>query len=112
MDIAAPVLRTKLTEAGRWAHGRCKLFDLAKVARPLAAEAVRRIDAIFDVQRSINGPPAEPRLALRQTHVAPLVTDLETWMRGARGTMSRHVEVAQGHGPHAPTLGYVQPVPR
>ncbi len=69
---------------------------MAKVARaPLAAEAVRRIDAIFDVERSINGLPAEQRLALRQTHVAPLVTDFETWMRAARGKMSRHAEVAK-----------------
>jgi transposase len=85
-----------VTEAGCWAHGRRKLFDLAKVARaPLAAEAVRQIDAIFDVERSINGLPAEQRLALRQKHVAPLVTGLETWMRAARGKMSRHAEVAK-----------------
>jgi len=85
-----------LTEAGCWAHGRRKLFDLAKVARaPLATEAVRRIDAIFDVERSINGLPAEQRLALRQKHVAPLVADLEAWMRAARGKMSRHAEVAK-----------------
>ena len=85
-----------LTEAGCWAHGRRKLFDLAQVARaPLAAEAVRRIDAIFDVERSINGLPAEQRLAIRQSHVAPLVADLEAWMRAARGKMSRHAEVAK-----------------
>ena len=85
-----------LTEAGCWAHGRRKLFDLAQVARaPLAAEAVRRIDAIFDVERSINGLPAEQRLAVRQSHVAPLVADLEAWMRAARGKMSRHAEVAK-----------------
>ena len=85
-----------LTEAGCWAHGRRKLFDLAQVARaPLAAEAVRRIDAIFDVERGINGLPAEQRLAVRQTYVAPLVADLEAWMRAARGKMSRHAEVAK-----------------
>ncbi|MGI4802990.1 MAG: IS66 family transposase [Janthinobacterium lividum] len=85
-----------LTEAGCWAHGRRKLFDLAQVARaPLAAEAVRRIDAIFDVERSINGLPAEQRLALRKMHVAPLMADLEIWMREARGKMSRHAEVAK-----------------
>lgn len=31
---------------------------------------------------------------MRKVHVAPLVADLETWMRGARGKMSRHAEVA------------------
>ena len=39
--------------------------------------------------------PAEQRLAVRQTQVAPLVMDLEIWMRGARATMSRHAEVAR-----------------
>jgi transposase len=85
-----------LTEAGCWAHGRRKLFELAEVAKaPLAVEAVRRIDAIFDAERSINGLPAEQRLAVRQRHVAPLVADLETWMRAARARMSRHAEVAK-----------------
>jgi len=70
-------------------------WDRFAMAHPLAAEAVRRIDAIFDVERSINGLPAEQRLALRQKHVAPLVADLEAWMRGARGKMSRHAEVAK-----------------
>jgi len=56
-----------ITEAACWAHGRRKLFKLAEVARaPLAAEAVRRIDQIFAVERAINGLPAEQRLAVRQ----------------------------------------------
>ena len=83
-------------EAGCWAHGRRKLFELAELARaPLAVDAVRRIDAIFDVERSINGLPVEQRLALRQKHVAPLVANLETWMRNARSKMSRHADVAK-----------------
>jgi transposase len=85
-----------VTEAGCWSHGRRKLFDLAQLARaPLAAEAVRRIDAIFDAERAINGVPAEQRLAVRQNQVAPLVRDLEIWMRGVRATMSRHADVAK-----------------
>ncbi len=85
-----------VTEAGCWSHGRRKLFDLAQLARaPLAAEAVRQIDAIFEAERTINGVPAEQRLAVRQTRVAPLVTDLEIWMRGVRATMSRHADVAK-----------------
>ena len=85
-----------ITEAGCWAHGRRKLFDLARLARaPLAAEAVRRIDAVFDAERNINGLPPERRLAVRKEHIAPLVTGLETWMRAARGKMSRHADVAK-----------------
>jgi len=82
-------------EAGCWAHGRRKLFELAEVGKaPIAAEAVRRIDAIFDAERAINGLPAEQRLAVRQERIAPPVTDLETWMRGERGKLSRHADVA------------------
>jgi transposase len=85
-----------ITEAACWAHGRRKLFDLARLAKaPLAAEAVRRIDAIFELERSINGLPAEQRLAFRQRQVAPLVTELESWMRAARAKLSRHAEVAR-----------------
>ena len=85
-----------LTEAACWAHGRRKLFDLAQLFKaPLAAEAVRRIDAIFEIERSINGLPRAQRLAVRQANVAPLVRELETWMRQVRGKMSRHAEVAK-----------------
>lgn len=85
-----------ITEAACWAHGRRKLFKLADLARaPLAAEAVRRIDAIFAAERAINGLSAEQRLAVRQQQIAPLVTALETWMREHRARMSRHAEVGK-----------------
>jgi transposase len=85
-----------ITEAACWAHGRRKLFELAELARaPLAIEAVRRIDAIFDAERAINGLPAAARLAVRQQHIAPLVAELETWMEENRGTLSQHNSVAK-----------------
>ena len=85
-----------IAEAACWAHGRRKLFVLADVAKaPLAIEAVRRIDAIFDVERDINGIAAEQRRALRQVRVAPLVGALEIWMRAERSKLSRHADVAK-----------------
>ncbi len=69
---------------------------MAEVARaPLAVEAVRRIDAIFDAERAINGLPAEQRLAVRRQHIAPLVADLEAWMRQTCGKLSRHADVGK-----------------
>jgi hypothetical protein len=83
-------------EAGCWAHGRRKLFVLADVAKaPLAVEAVRRIDAIFAIERDINGLPAAQRHAVRQVRTLPLVMALEAWMRDERGKLSRHAEVAK-----------------
>ena len=85
-----------ITEAACWSHGRRHLFKLADVAKaPLAIEAVRRIDVIFDVEREINGLPAAQRHAIRQTRVAPLVASLEQWMRAERGRLSRHADVAK-----------------
>lgn len=85
-----------IIEAACWAHGRRKLFELADVAKaPLATEAVRRIDAIFDVEREINGLSSAQRHAIRQTRVVPLVASLEQWMRAERGKLSRHADVAK-----------------
>ena len=85
-----------ITEAACWAHGRRKLFVLADVAKaPLAVEAVRRIDAIFAVERDINGQSAEHRLAVRRERVAPLVASLEQWMRNERVKLSRHNDIAK-----------------
>jgi transposase len=85
-----------ITEAACWAHGRRHLFKLAELAKaPLAIEAVRRIDAIFDVERDINGLSAARRQAIRQVRMAPLVTSLEQWMRTERGKLSRHADIAK-----------------
>ena len=85
-----------IIEAACWSHGRRKFFVLAEIAKaPLALEAVRRIDAIFALEREANGLAAEPRLAFRTERVAPLVADLETWLRAERVRLSRHAEVAK-----------------
>ena len=60
----------------------------AQPISPLALEAVKRIDAIFDIERTINGLTAAERLAVRQSGVAPLVADLERWMRAESATLS------------------------
>jgi transposase len=95
-----------ITEAGCWAHARRKLFELADVASkarkakpttisPIAFEAVQRFDAIFALERSINGLPPEARVAARRKDIAPLVNDLIDWMKRERGKLSRHNEVAK-----------------
>jgi transposase len=90
-----------------WSHGRRKFFELADIAAnarrgkdappisPIALEAVRRIDALFDVEREINGLSTEERLAVRRLRSAPLVAALEEWMRAERTKLSRHNAVAK-----------------
>ena len=60
---------------------------------PIALEAVKRIDALFDVEREINGLSAAGRLAPRRS--APLVAAFESWMRVERAKLSRHAAVAK-----------------
>ncbi len=62
---------------------------------PLAREAVTRIDAVFDAERAINGHEVAARLAVRQKEIAPLVADLEAWIRRERAGLSRHAPVAK-----------------
>ena len=65
------------------------------VISPLALETVRRIDALFEIERTINGQSAERRKAVRQELSAPLVADLQAWMRAQRAKLSRSNDVAK-----------------
>ncbi|MFM2043285.1 MAG: hypothetical protein RLY86_1861 [Pseudomonadota bacterium] len=96
-----------VTSALCWAHGRRKFFELADIAAkarrgkkgtsisPVALEAVKRIDVLFDLERDINGLSAAQRLAIRQEKAKPLVEELEAWMREQRAGMSQHAPVAK-----------------
>ena len=105
LAYAGPILG-----AGCWSHARRPFFalaDLAEAARrkaqgettmpisPLALEMVRRIDALFEIERSINGKGADERLAVRQQLSAPLVAELEVWMREQRAKLSRSNDIAK-----------------
>src|SRR4051795_1865796 len=102
---AGPIL-----EAACWVHARRPFFvmaDLAENARrkaqgkkpavisPLALEAVRRIDALFEIERAINGQSPERRRAVRQELSAPLVANLEAWMLEQRAKLSRGNDVTK-----------------
>ncbi len=96
-----------VVEALCWSHARRKFFELADIGAnvrrgqnappmsPIALEAVKRIDALFSIEREINGLSVEKRLAARRETSAPLVAALEGWMRAERAKLSRHVAVAK-----------------
>jgi transposase len=90
-----------------WSHARRKFFELADVEgnirkgkeaneiSPIAFEAVKRIDALFEIERDLNGQPPEARLDVRQQLSATLVADLERWLRTERAQLSKHAKVAK-----------------
>ena len=56
---------------------------------------MKRIDAIFDIEREINGLDAEARLAACQNPSRPLVDNLHDWLQEERAKLSRHNKVAK-----------------
>ena len=94
-----------ITSALCWAHARRQFFELADIAAnarrgrnaaaisPIALEAVKRIDTLFEIERSINGLSVEERQRVRQEQSAPLLAALEAWLRDERSRLSRSASV-------------------
>ncbi|WP_033923958.1 IS66 family transposase [Sphingomonas sp. 35-24ZXX] len=99
-----------ILEAGCFAHARRKFFELADVegaARkksrgekvgvvyPIALEAVQKLDALFAIERDINGRSPTERHALRQELSAPLMAELHDWLNLQLGRISRNHDLAK-----------------
>jgi len=93
-----------IREAACWVHARRPFFAMADIEEnarrkaagkkelalsPIAIEVVRRIDALFEIERSINGKSPEERLAVRLTLSRPLVEDLRGFMQDQAARLSR-----------------------
>jgi transposase len=96
-----------VTPALCWAHARRQFFELADIATsaragrnaavisPIALEAVKRIDELFDIERGINGQSAEDRLRVRKEQSEPVLAALEAWLREQRARLSKSSAVAK-----------------
>src|ERR1700730_4261697 len=99
-----------IREAACWVHARRPFFAMADIEQnarrkaaskkeiplsPIAIEIVRRIDTLFEIERSINGKSAEERLAVRQTSSLPLVEALEVYMRAQLDRLARGHDLAK-----------------
>ncbi len=97
-----------IVEAPCWAHARRPFFAMADIeanARrqaqgsrtisPIALEGVRRIDALFEIERAINGQAPDERRAARREYSAPLVAELKGWMETQRPRLSRSHDLAR-----------------
>ncbi|HEX6610354.1 MAG TPA: IS66 family transposase [Hyphomicrobiaceae bacterium] len=99
-----------ILEAGCFAHARRKFFELADVegaARkksrgkkapvvyPIALEAVQKLDALFAIERDINGKSPAERLAVRQELSAPLMAELHDWLNAQLARISRNHDLAK-----------------
>ena len=93
-----------ILEAACWVHARRPFFAMADIEEnarrkavgkkeiplsPIAIDVVRRIDALFAIERSINGKSAEERLATRRRLSRPLVDDLHAFMSAQLARLAR-----------------------
>jgi transposase len=100
----------RIQEAACWVHARRPFFamaDLDENARrkasgkkeiplsPIAIEIVRRIDALFEIERPINGKTPDERRAVRQMLSKPLVEELQLYMREQRAKLARGHDLAK-----------------
>jgi transposase len=99
-----------ILEAACWVHARRPFFAMADIEEnarrkaagkkeialsPIAIEIVHRIDALFEIERSINGKSAKERLAVRRTLSRPVVEDLHVYMRAQVARLARGHDLAK-----------------
>ncbi len=99
-----------IKEAACWVHARRPFFIMADIEEnarrkaagkkeiplsPVAIEVVRRIDALFEIERGINGKSAAERVAVRQKLSRPLVEDLQVYLREQFARFSRGHDLAK-----------------
>ena len=100
-SIAVAVIRTRCSapSVGATPGGSSSsLLDIKEKARqnkPAYDISPVALEAVFDVERQINGLDVTNRLDARHQLVLPLVDDLHDWMRAEQGTMSKHNPVAR-----------------
>jgi transposase len=88
--------RGPIIEAACWAHGRRKFFDLARLAKaPIAAEAVKRIDVLFAIEREINGLTPQERVRVRQERSRSQLAELKTWFYQQRPKLSKNSDTTK-----------------
>ena len=70
-----------VTEVACWAHVRRKFFDVHKAnGSSITREALDRIGALFDIERTIAGKPADRRRAVRQSLAKEKLDKLAEWL--------------------------------
>lgn len=85
----------RIVEAACWAHTRRKFFDVhAATGSAVAQEALERIGALYEVERSISGKPPHERRRQRQARSRPLAEALKAWAETILPQLSRRSELA------------------
>jgi transposase len=86
----------QITLAFCWAHARRKFYDVhVSNGSLLAAEALRRIAELYQIEAELRGRPAEFRRAKRQARSKPKVEAFHGWLEQQLARISGKSELAE-----------------
>ena len=86
----------KIVEAACWAHARRNFFELRKAhASPIAAEALKRIAALYEIEAEVRGQLPDHRRHVREARAGPLLDDFHVWMSATLRTISQKSALAE-----------------
>jgi transposase len=90
----------RIIEIACWAHCRRKYFEIAKTQSSpgLAAEAIKWIARLYEIESRIKGEPPDKKLSVRQAESVPVLSDLKLWLEGHYPTLLPQGPLAQAFG--------------
>lgn len=102
----------RLREAACWTHLRRDFHgEWTKTKSVIAREALDRIGVLYDIEREIDGRPADIRLAAREKHSAPKVEAFFAWSESQLSLIPGKGESRQGLSLRAQPSCLIQPLP-
>jgi transposase len=98
--LVAPARRKEtasaITLAFCWSHWRRRFVEIERTGpAPIAQEALRRIAAIYAIEKTIRGQSAEERRRMRLEYTKPLVDALKPWLEKQLRTVSAKSPIAE-----------------
>lgn len=95
--------RDDVTLAACWAHTRRKFYDVEQLTgSPIAAEALRRIATLYEVEKKARGQSPAQRMAWRRSLSRPHLQTMKGWLEAqlalvpARSTLADAIRYALG----------------
>ena len=84
------------TLAYGWSHVRRHFYEIAQGGNaPLAEEALRRIAALFGIERTLRGQAPEQRRTVRLAQTTPLIDDLRAWLEAMLAKVAGGARIAR-----------------
>jgi transposase len=92
----------RVVEAACWAHARRPWWELYcetdRSEDTVAAQALRRIKALYEIEADIRGRPPDIRREQRRARAGPLLQEMHAWLTALLGRVSAKSDLAKAIG--------------